>query len=142
MINLVKDDNANYQLILQGSLINSFFALLNKSPELDSFTNSADFNFNNVKVKINNFHNLHFNTTTFRVFNYLLLKMTKLIPYNKTNLISDYELQSFQNVRVGLADFMRSCNLSNHTKAQQQFVDAIICYFHSMERACEKKEKN
>lgn len=127
MLNLVRDNtvNDNYQLILQGSPINAFFALLNKSPEFDSFNNSADFNVNNVKFKIKNFKNLHFNNTSFRVFDYLLLKMTKLIPYNRINLVSDSDLQPFQNVRVSLADFMRSCHLSNNTKAQHQFADAI-----------------
>ena len=46
-------------------------------------------------------------TTIFRVFDYILLKMTKLIPYNKIDFVTDDKLTNVQIVKATLAGFMR-----------------------------------
>ena len=118
-------ENNNYQPILQGVPINSLFTVFDTTPSFDRFTNSADFTINNVQIKIKNFQNFILNNTIFRVFDYILLKMTKLIPYNKIDFVTDNKLSNVQIVKATLADFMHTCNLSNHTKARTQFLDAL-----------------
>ena len=118
--------NNNFSLILQGKPINALATLSDTSfSNTDRFTQSADTSINGVLIKINNMKDITINIATIRVLDYILLKMTKLLPYNRVNPVTDDKLEKWQFISMSVSDYMSQCGISFRQRAKEQIINAL-----------------
>ena len=126
---ILNEDKSNvntFELILQGNPINTLMSIQNKNLAIDNFTHSAEISINGVRITISNYANCKIDTTVFRFLDYLLIKMCKHLPYDRTNFISDDKISQWQAIKISVADYMKMTDLSNQTRTKKQIENSLI----------------
>ena len=125
---ILNEDKSNvntFELILQGNPINTLMSIQNKNLAIDNFTHSAEISINGVRITISNYANCKIDTTVFRFLDYLLIKMCKHLPYDRTNFISDDKISQWQAIKISVADYMKMTDLSNQTRTKNQMENSL-----------------
>lgn len=99
-----KNNDSNYQNILQGKLTDALHMLSEQSFHFDRFSNNANAIVNNVKFSADGINSLptpfKFNTVVQRIFDIFILKLTPSLPYKKEMVDSDFK--KYQQVSITL----------------------------------------
>ena len=116
--------NGNYQNILQGGAINTLFTISSKNFKTDKYNTSPSITKNGIQFSIRDYDKLIFNPNFYKVLDYIILKLTPVLPY-KSDDIS--RLKNFQNLDIVVSDFISDCGLSisNRAKAKEQLFNVI-----------------
>ena len=133
IISKEKNNDSNYQNILQGKLTNAFHMLSTGSFYLDKFSNNANAIVNNVKFSADSLKILptpfKFDTIVKRIFDIFILKLTPSLPYRKE--MSDNDLKKYQQISITLKEYMNYCNIKNNkTRAIEQLRTALNVIGH------------
>ena len=123
-----KNNDNNYQNILQGKLTNALAILSGKSFYCDKFSNVANGIINNVKFSIYDLNSLKagfkFDATVQRIFDIFILKLTPVLPYKK--VMSDSEFKKYQRISITLKEYLSYCNITgNKTRAIEHLRNAL-----------------
>lgn len=116
--------NGNYQNILQGTAINTLFTVSSKNFKADKYNSTPTITKNGIQISIRDYDKLIFNPNFYKVLDYIILKLTPVLPY-KSDDIS--RLKNFQNLDIVVSDFISDCGLSKANRAgvKEQLLQAI-----------------